>query len=196
MPPLGTASTPLHLHTCLHLKDGPHESTPVCQNGSESCLPSKAKKSVHFAAKTEIRSVIGRKEFTDDEKRRIWMDYLDQQYNKRDICNTIYLIRSGLGESLSEDDHFCARGLEQFIGRGPEQKAKSKKSIGIALAMQRILRRTGAHNPEMIAKAYHKYTVQSRYVAHRKAVRDRDEVKAVNSSSSQQPKLPSEQGFL
>lgn len=137
----------------------------------------KEKKSVHFAPKLLIRGVLCRHDFTAEEARTLWMDHFDQCNNKQDIYNTVYLMRSGLGSKLNEDDHFCARGLEKFVSPKHEQDGTRKRSIGIALAMQRVLRRSGTSDPEMIARAYHKYTLKSQYIAQRKGIRDQEEVK-------------------
>lgn len=108
----------------------------------------------------------------------MWMDQFDQCNNNLDIHNTIYLMRSGLTKKLSEDDYVCTRGLERYDSGREERKAIRKQSICIALAMQRLLRRSGCSSPEMIASAYQKYTIKSRYIAHRKGIQDREEVEA------------------
>lgn len=107
-----------------------------------------------------------------EEVNKVWMDQFDRRDNKSEIHNTIFLMRSGLTMKLNEDDFFCPRGLEHFLNHTTEQKNTCKKSVGIALAMQRVLRKAGTSNPSMIARAYHKYTVKSQEVAHTKALYD------------------------
>lgn len=90
------------------------------------------------------------------------------------IENTIFLMKSGVGTHLAEEDHFCARGLEHLYHEEPlDYDQEVKKSVQIALALQRVLKRAGTSSPEMIAKAYRKYTFRSRCLASRKAANDR-----------------------
>jgi len=172
MPPLES----VHIHTQWHqghvATSHNNSSSTVAEKNRPPHIGCKEKKSVHFAAKLLIRAVNRRQDFTEAEARKMWMDHFDLSNNKRDIYNTIYLMRSGLSDQLSEEDYFCARGLEKFIDGKGERRCVKQESIGIALAMQRILRRSGRSNPEMIAKAYHKYTVSSQYIAHQKGIRD------------------------
>ena len=176
MPPLESA----HIQTQWHLGDVAishnNSSSTVDEKNQPPPIGCKEKKSVHFSAKLLIRGVNRRQDFTEAEARKMWMDHFDLSNNKRDIYNTIYLMRSGLSDKLSEEDYFCARGLEKFIDDRSERRCVKQESIGIALAMQRILRRSGTSNPEMIAKAYHKYTVSSQYIAHQKGIRDQSAV--------------------
>ncbi|KAL3913379.1 MAG: hypothetical protein SGILL_006515 [Bacillariaceae sp.] len=82
-------------------------------------------------------------------------------------------MKSEVGTQLGEEDHFCARGLEHLYHEEPSDYDREvKKSLQIALAMQRILKRAGTSSPEMIAKAYRKYTLRSRCLAFRKAAND------------------------
>jgi hypothetical protein len=132
----------------------------------------KKPRSVRFATQVDIRPVIRRQDMSPDEITKMWMDRFDRRENKLDINNTIFLMRSGLSTKLSEDDYFCPRGLEHLVGLKNEQKVVCKKSVAIALAMQRVLRKSGTSNPIMIARAYHKYTMKSQQVAYKKALYD------------------------
>ena len=172
MPPLETAHVPTPWHQGHVATSHKNSSSTVSEKSQPPPVRCKEKKSVHFSAKLLIRGVSRRQDFSEDEARKMWMDHFDLSNNRRDIYNTIYLMRSGLSEKLSEEDYFCARGLEKFVDRKSERRCVRQESIGIALAMQRILRRSGSSNPEMIAKAYHKYTVSSQYIAHQKGIRD------------------------
>lgn len=140
---------------------------------SEEKTPlNKRQRSVRFATEVEIYPVIRRQDMSPEEMTNMWMNRFDRRDNKCDIHNTIFLMRSGLTMKLTEDDFFCPRGLENFLNPTTEQKNVCKKSVGIALAMQRVLRKTGTSNPLLIARAYHKYTIQSQQVAHKKALYD------------------------
>jgi len=157
---------------------------PLEEKRKPSSLSVKEKKCVHFSAKLYMLGVTRRQDFTPEETRKMWMDSFDRINNRRDVYNTVYLMRSGLGEKLTEEDYFCARGLEKFSDDANEHQKNRKRSIGVALSIQRVLRKSGISNPEMIAKAYHKYTIQSKYIAYRKGIRDREAVDGVKSCSS------------
>ena len=105
-----------------------------------------------------------------------WPSRIERRQSRLAIENTIFLMKSGVGSQLVEEDHFCARGLEHFLyDEQPLQdncKDEAKKSVQMALAMQRILKRVGTSNPNMIAKANRKYTLRSRSLAFRKAAND------------------------
>ncbi len=133
---------------------------------------SKEPRSVRFAKKVDVYPVICRQDMSADEVTNVWMNRFDRRDNKCEINNTIFLMRSGLTMKLTEEDFFCPRGLEHFANHKTEQKNVCKKSVGIALAMQRVLRKAGTSNPRMIARAYHKYTIKSQEVAYKKALYD------------------------
>jgi hypothetical protein len=152
----------------------PQVALPVNLEGEARALPKVEKKprSVRFATQVDIHPVIRRQDMSPDEITKMWMGHFDRRENKRDINNTIFLMRSGLTTKLTEDDYFCPRGLEHFVNHKNEQKVICKKSVAIALAMQRLLRKAGTSNPIMIARAYHKYTMKSQQVAYKKALYD------------------------
>lgn len=135
----------------------------------------KKPRSVRFEKSVQIHPVLCRQDLTPEEKAKVWMDGFDRRENKRDITNTIFLMRSGLTNKLTEEDFFCPRGLEHLVNcksNHEQRDASCKTSIRIALAMQRVLRKAGASNPVLIARAYRKYTIKSKQVAYKKALYD------------------------
>ena len=173
MPPLQT-EPPMHSNEIIAQVQPTTGSSSSHPMGSESKpkIHKKKPRSVRFASKVDVYPIICRHDMSPEEVTKVWMDRYDRRDNKSEIHNTIFLMRSGLTMKLNEDDFFCPRGLEHFLNHTTEQKNTCKKSIGIALAMQRILRKAGTSNPSMIARAYHKYTVKSQEVAHTKALYD------------------------
>eukprot|EP00429_Kryptoperidinium_foliaceum_P090114 CAMPEP_0176192016 /NCGR_PEP_ID=MMETSP0121_2-20121125/4758_1 /TAXON_ID=160619 /ORGANISM="Kryptoperidinium foliaceum, Strain CCMP 1326" /LENGTH=189 /DNA_ID=CAMNT_0017530699 /DNA_START=167 /DNA_END=736 /DNA_ORIENTATION=+ len=173
MPPLQNEPT-WHSQVVLPVNLDATQTTHDLQ-GEDRSLPKalgKKPRSVRFSTQVDIRPVICRQDMSPDEVTKVWMDRFDRRENKRDINNTIFLMRSGLTSKLNEDDFFCPRGLEHFANHENEQKVVCKKSVAIALAMQRVLRKAGTSNPVMIARAYRKYTMKSKQVAYKKALYD------------------------
>lgn len=131
-------------------------------------------RSVCFASTDEIHPIIHRRDMSDKEIRDTWVHRLERRQSRIAIENTIFLMRSGVGAQLQEGDHFCARGLEHLYHEASlDYDRQVKKSQKIALTMQRMLRRSGKQSPEMIAKAYRKFTIPSRRFAYVKAEIDR-----------------------
>mmetsp|Transcript_109203 Transcript_109203/g.315534 ORF Transcript_109203/g.315534 Transcript_109203/m.315534 type:complete len:231 (-) Transcript_109203:118-810(-) len=128
-------------------------------------------RTVHFSENVTSHPVLCRQEMSCDEISNAWMDRFDRSENRKDISSTIYLMRSGLSKRLSDDDFFCSRGLEHLL-HSKDDASPCRKSIGIALAMQRVLRKAGVTSPDMIARAYGKYTINSRQAAYKKALYD------------------------
>jgi hypothetical protein len=128
-------------------------------------------RSVKFSTCVEIHPVLHHRDMSADEINSAWMNYYDKKENRQVLNSTVYLMKTGAGAQLTEDDYFCSRGLEHLVDDSRTQQIK--KSHRIALAMQRLLRRSGAYSPEMIAKAYRAYTFKSQRAAYRKAFHDR-----------------------
>lgn len=145
---------------------GPLHTTPLTSKDSPSSL-----RSVRFSSDVDICPVICRDDMSREEVTTAWISRIDRTESKRDINNTIFLMQSGLGVSLTEMDYFCPRGLEHLVDR-TQQKTAVKKSVHIALAMQQLLRKAGTTDPQLIARAYRKYTLGSQYIAYKKALRD------------------------
>lgn len=155
-----------------------HEPDPKpCHEGLEPQLearetPKKKGKSVHFDLdQTAVRLIPSRSEMSPRQVHRLWIDDYSRKENKQEVVNTLFLMRAGLGNRLTEEDFFCSRGLEHLVHRD-RKKANVRKSIAIALAMQRLLRQKGTQNPAIIAKVYEKYTLKSRETAHQLAIHD------------------------
>ena len=127
-------------------------------------------RSVSFCSEVEIHPIINRSDMSDDELQQTWLTSQDIREGKQLVRSTIFLMKTGAGACLTEEDYFCSRGLENCVDK--EYSARVKKSLRIALAMQRVLRRAGKSSPEMIAKAYRSYTLRSRKKAYRKALED------------------------
>ena len=130
----------------------------------------KSSRCVTFAETLTVHSIPHHSEMTREECDRVWMNSFDAYQNQLNVNNTVFLVKTGVGAQLSEDDDFCSRGLEHYIDES--YAARVRKSQAIALAMQRFLKRTGTSSPEMIAKAYKKYTIASQDVAYETALRD------------------------
>jgi hypothetical protein len=139
------------------------------------------KRSVNFSDVVEIYPVLHRRDMSPDEVQNMWINRYERRQSRTEIRNTLYLMQTGVGYVLSDDDYVCSRGLEHLYEHPTEYDEEARKSQKIALAMQRVLRRARTTNPNMIARAYFKYTLRSRKVAYEKAIRDR---KAVVSSPS------------
>ena len=118
------------------------------------------------------------------EIQKTWINRYERRQSRTAINNTVYLMKTGVGYELTEEDHVCPRGLEHLYDElSIECDEEAKKSQKIALAMQRLLRRTGTTSPKMIARAYFKYTIRSRRIAYDKAIRDQTEVVLLSTSS-------------
>lgn len=127
-------------------------------------------RSVRFASIDAIHPVIHRRDMSVQEIRDTWVHRLERRQSRIAIENTIFLMRSGVGAQLLEGDHFCSRGLEHLYHEASlDYDRQVKKSQKIALAMQRMLWRSGKQSPEMIAKAYRQFTIPSRRFAYVKA---------------------------
>jgi hypothetical protein len=87
------------------------------------------------------------------------------------VVNSVFLIKSGIGDVLTEEDDFCSRGLEHIVDR-KERSNRVKKSVGVCMVLQQFLRRSGTKDPNIIAKAYKKYSMASRKLARQMAVED------------------------
>jgi hypothetical protein len=132
-------------------------------------------RSVSFSPHIEVYPVLHRRDMSDDEIRRAWISRYERRQIRNALQSTIVLMKTEVGNHLSDDDCFCSRGLEHFCQQSSKAsgyEGEVRKSQKIALAMQRVLRRVGATNPDMIAKAYRHYTLKSRSVAYRKALDD------------------------
>ena len=144
--------------------------TLTSNDGTMSTSKYSQQRCVSFSSEVQIHPVINRRDLSEEEIRQTWMTRYDIKEGKRLIHNTIFLMKTGAGASLTEEDYFCSRGLEKCVD--DEYDARVKKSLRIALAMQRVLKRVGKSSPEMIAKAYRSYTLRSRKAAYRKALED------------------------
>ena len=138
--------------------------TATCDGGPHR------ERSVSFSSEVQVHPVINRMDLSEEEKRQTWLTRYEAKQSKQVVSNTIFLMKTGAGASLTEEDYFCSRGLERCVD--DEYGARVKKSLRIALAMQRVLKRVGKSSPEMIAKAYRSYTLRSRKAAYRKALED------------------------
>jgi hypothetical protein len=76
-----------------------------------------------------------------------------------------------MGDLLTEEDDFCSRGLEHIVDR-KERSNRVKKSVGVCMVLQQFLRRSGTKDPNIIAKAYKKYSMASRKLARQMALED------------------------
>lgn len=131
-------------------------------------------RSVCFASTDQIHPIIHWRDMSIKEIRDTWVHRLERRQSRIAIENTIFLMRSGVGSQLQEGDHFCARGLEHLYHEASlDYDRQVKRSQKIALTMQQLLWRSGKQSPEMIAKAYRKFTIPSRHFAHVKAEIDR-----------------------
>jgi hypothetical protein len=108
---------------------------------------------------------------TKEEIDRVWMSRCDLNETRNLVVNTVFLIKSGMGDLLTEEDDFCSRGLEHVVEK-KEHSKRVKKSVGVCMALQKFLRRSGKKDPNMIAKAYKKYTIASRKLARQMALED------------------------
>jgi len=173
MPPLQdeTISCPSPVDLPTHAVMNANDQDLQVKKKSKSKVAKKTK-AVHFATNVKIHRILRRQDMSQDEITKVWMDRLDRRENKRDITNTIHLMRSGFTKNSTEEEFFCPRGLEHLVNLENEQSVEGKKSIGIALAMQRVLRKAGASNPVMIARAYRNYTITSQQVAYERALYD------------------------
>lgn len=129
-------------------------------------------RTVKFSALVKIRPIIHRRDMSTDEINSAWMNRYDKRETRKVIDSTIFLMKTGAGAMLTEDDYFCSRGLEHLVDYTRTERIKT--SLKITLAMQRVLRRSGAHSPEMIARAYRAYAFKSQRAAYRKAMNDRE----------------------
>lgn len=169
MPPLQDEPTSWHAQVVVL----PADLVATDTQDDRKVLSEKTSKAVRFATEVQIHPVLRRKDMSPAEITKVWMDHSDRHENQLDINNTVSLMRLGLPKKLNEEEFFCSRGLEHLLKRQESNhKPLGKKSIGIALAMQRVLRRSGAKNPVMIARAYSKYTMKSQEVAYKKALYD------------------------
>lgn len=103
-------------------------------------------------------------------------------------------MRTGVGVHLTDQDFFCPRGLEHLWDHdSAESKQEAHRSQKIAIAMQRVLRRSGADSPHMIARAYRKYTLKSRKLAYQRGLRDQQGAVAATATAAtaEKVKLPS-----
>ena len=147
-------------------------------SSSQQCRSSRPLKSnrVKFSSKVEIYSVIHRRDMTLKEKRKTWVTRLERAQTKDVSDHTIYLMKSGVGTQLTHDDYFCPRGLEHhWDASSAHCRDEAYKSHKIALAMQRFLQRSRTNSPEMIARAYRKYTLKSRKMAYQRGLEDQQE---------------------
>jgi hypothetical protein len=128
-------------------------------------------RSVKFSTCVEVHHVLHHRDMSADEINSAWMNCYDKKESRQILNSTVYLMKTGAGAKLTEDDYFCSRGLEYLVDDSRTERIK--KSHRIALAMQRLLRRSGAYSPEMIARAYRAYTFKSQRAAYRKALHDR-----------------------
>ena len=129
------------------------------------------KPSVKFSSQVEICPILHRRDMSEEEISKTWMTRYDVKESRQVVNNTVFLMKTGAGKHLTEEDYFCSRGLEHIVDECRAERIK--KSLKIALAMQRVLRRNGARSPEMIARAYKAYTFKSQRAAYRKALCDR-----------------------
>jgi hypothetical protein len=164
------------LSRVLQLLPPLHDASQQLSSKNTSTQCCSHNRTVQFSAEIEVYPVLHRRDMSDDEIQNAWLSRHERRQNRTDLHSTIFLLKTGLETQLSDDDSFCARGLEHLCSEKTAtcgyDLAEAKKSQKIALAMQRILRRVGATNPDMIAKAYRQYTLRSRSVAYRKALDD------------------------
>jgi hypothetical protein len=142
-------------------------------SSSRSTTSTSTTRSVRFAKTCNVHAIPHHSEMSAEEINDVWMNRYDIKQTKQAVNSTVFLMKSGVGALLTEADDFCERGLEHLLDE--KYAHRVKKSQGIALAVQRFLRRNGAKNPEMIAKAYTAYTVVSRENAHNLALDDQKE---------------------
>jgi hypothetical protein len=164
MPPQSHSNDEVNFLDTLPVMDGTGDHKSPCDNNED------ASRSVKFSTSVEIHRIPHHRDMSDDEINRVWMNRSEMRQNKRVVSNTVFLMKSGVGSHLTEEDYFCSRGLEHWVD--DEHEGRVKTSHKIALAMQRILKRAGSSNPEMIARAYRKYTFKSQRAARKKAMHD------------------------
>ena len=167
---IGPSKTKELLPEKLKMLINPHCYTSSKERADYSCPT----RSVRFSPHVQIHPVLHRRDMSKDEIQRVWINRYERRQNRTVVESTIFLMETGVGIHLSEDDYFCPRGLEHLWKKSTTtyDETNVKASHKIALAMQRILRRVGASNPDLIAKVYRKYTLKSRTAAHKKALDD------------------------
>jgi hypothetical protein len=135
---------------------------------------------VTFSSKIDIHPTIHRRDMTLKEKMKTWVTRHERIQIKDVSDNTVYLMKSGVGINLTEDDYFCPRGLEhQWNVLSAHCRQEANRSHKIALAMQRLLRRSGTDSPRMIARAYCRYTLRSRKLAYQRGLEDQHEQESI-----------------
>mmetsp|Transcript_29803 Transcript_29803/g.49419 ORF Transcript_29803/g.49419 Transcript_29803/m.49419 type:complete len:188 (+) Transcript_29803:184-747(+) len=155
-------------------------------------IPCCSRRSVSFSPVVEVHPTLHRQDMSAEEIQSVWVNRYERRETRKVADNTAYLMKSGVGCMLSDEDYFCPRGLEHLYEESTDYDLEVKKSKKIALAMQRVLRRAGANSPEMIARAYRKYTLRSRRNAYQKALGDQA---AVTESSFTGAERPSDEKF-
>ena len=171
--PLLTIPQPDSLQTCTG-------STRWCESADsqghrlvkyKQAQSMRKRKRVQFALEDTVHLIPTRAEMSPNQVNRLWMDDFARKENKQEVSNTIFLIRSGLGNKLHEEDYFCMRGLEHLVNK-QQKKEHVRHSISVALAMQQFLREKGEVSPSMIARAYQRATLQSKERAYKLAIHD------------------------
>lgn len=167
--PLLTIPQPDTLQTCAP-SIGWREPDPISSKTPLGCQrrqPLQKRKTVRFALKETIHLIPTRAEMSPS----LWMDDFTKKENKQEVSNTVFLIRSGLGNKLQEEDFFCPRGLEHLVDK-QRKKQQVQRSIAVALSMQQVLREKGEVRPSLIAMAYKRFTQHSKERAYKLAIRD------------------------
>ncbi|KAG7366999.1 hypothetical protein IV203_029669 [Nitzschia inconspicua] len=65
-------------------------------------------KSVCFVSTVDIYPVLHRRDMTIEEVQKTWFLRLERRQSRTAVENTIFLMRTGIGAQLTEDDHFCS----------------------------------------------------------------------------------------
>jgi hypothetical protein len=146
------------------------------QEQHEKCRCRFGSNTVRFSSTVNIHPILHRRDMTSKEVRDAWVTRWERSQIKNVANNTVYLMKTGVGCHLTPDDYFCPRGLEHLWDQmSVHSKEEAYKSHKIALAMQRLLRRSGSDSPQMIARAYRKYTLKSRRLAYQRGLDDQQE---------------------
>jgi hypothetical protein len=125
--------------------------------------------------KTEIRHI---NDFTDTEKRAIWMTVEDYESAKAMAKTTVTMIMNG--EKFRDDDpDYCARGLEFRTKAGSKARCRNKlRTRSAVLNEQDLQRDEGFFDPEFISMVSMDQSVRCRHGARGRAFNDAKCIKA------------------
>ena len=122
-----SSSSTIIVKSCMK-KASAHRQQPNQKSSTTTNSESGTNRSVHFNPRTSVRVIPTLEKYTDDELNNCFWGEQDDIASKEHIVATVRAIRAGeIDEDSDNDEHRCARGLEQLATVQAREEVKQRR---------------------------------------------------------------------